>query len=567
MLTKDSTPNDLAIALGTSLPKLNYRIYAKSVDYQYSSFNIYKKNGGIRRISSPNDELKFLLLRLKCLLEEIYKPNPAASAFISKRGITYNARKHLRKKYVLNIDLNDFYGQIHFGRIFGLLTSKPYELKEDTARIIAHMTCFEKKLPQGAPSSPILSNMICRRLDRELSYLAKTNHAVYTRYADDITFSFRSDKSNKIVNFKTKKIKKELRKIIQKNGFSINEKKTRLQSWNESQVVTGIKVNKRLNLDRRYIRTTSAMIHSMSLDLESSQLKYQEKNPNSDASIISVVHGKVTFIGMIKGRENSVYQKLATAFNSLDLDLKLPLAPPTRNTELEQSLHFRSYRQRSHLESCVWIVDFEGVEGISDEGEFIQGTAFTIEGGRIITAAHTFEKADNPDYCFLSRINQRHLRYKANIVGKHSGPHDLAELDFVDDKPERIPALEIAPECFPNTGYMVSLTGFPELMLGDRSVAIIPSIVINQHTRSSLNYIEIDQTIRAGNSGGPLLNAYMQVVGVALLGPNISLDGDNANLEGRNACISAEYIRLPLPGVNTIGYDSALLTETQSAPS
>src|SRR5205814_3311637 len=109
--------------------------------------------------------------------------------FIPARSILTNAKPHLRQKFVLNVDLKDFFPTINFGRVRGVLIAKPYCLLPHIATYIARICCRDNALPQGAPTSPIISNMICSRLDRQLLRLARQYRCVYTRYADDLTFS------------------------------------------------------------------------------------------------------------------------------------------------------------------------------------------------------------------------------------------------------------------------------------------------------------------------------------------------------------------------------------------
>ncbi|MFM7372884.1 MAG: reverse transcriptase domain-containing protein, partial [Sphaerospermopsis kisseleviana] len=100
-----------------------------------------------------------------------------------------NAKNHCNKKFVLNLDIKDFFPTITQQRIRGVMMSPPYNLPSQIATTISHICCYEGKLPQGAPTSPIISNIVCAKLDSELRLLAKQNKCFYTRYADDITFS------------------------------------------------------------------------------------------------------------------------------------------------------------------------------------------------------------------------------------------------------------------------------------------------------------------------------------------------------------------------------------------
>ena len=119
----------------------------------------------------------------------VYKTKPAAHGFVLDKNVATNAKGHVKKKYVFNIDLENFFDQIHFGRVRGMLMKPPYNLGEEAALVISQIACYKGKLPQGAPTSPILTNMVCAPLDTQLTKLAKKYNLQYSRYADDITFS------------------------------------------------------------------------------------------------------------------------------------------------------------------------------------------------------------------------------------------------------------------------------------------------------------------------------------------------------------------------------------------
>lgn len=545
MITSETSPSDLAYLLGTSHSKLSYVAYGVGVSNLYEIFQIPKKNGEMRLIRAPLPQLKNLQQRLKTHLEGLYSPHDAASAFIYGRGIVFNAQKHLKKKLVFNIDLENFYHSINFGRVRGLLMAKPYSLKEDTATLIAHICCVDKVLPQGAPTSPLISNMICRRLDRQLSHLARINRCTYSRYADDITFSSHLATDNQIFEVeKPTEPGRALIDLIESNGFSINLAKTRLQSNFQRQVVTGLKVNRIVNVDRRYIRTTKAMIHSLSFGAEKANEIHQLKNGENAASFESTVFGRINFIGMVKGVESSVYLTLATKFNNLDISRKANLSPKKENRNLEEKLHFYGFKNRRQLEKSVWVVSFEEVPGLNLDQQLIQATAFMCEGQRMFTASHVFEKAGNPTECIVYRIIEPNRKYKAVIV-RRSAVSDIAELQIESEETIDFPSLRLAPDLDPNQGYRLSLIGFPQLRTGHDSLSIVPCTVINSFTRSTFRHGEINAEIRSGNSGGPLVNAYMQVVGMAVIGAARIIDGQHTDREGSNAYISAKHFAVP----------------------
>ena len=132
-------------------------------------------------------------------------------------------------------------------------------LPHEAAVTIAQLACYKGKLPQGAPTSPIITNLICQVLDMHLLSLAKRYKLDYTRYADDLTFST----NNKSFLEKWAEFYSELDRKIKKAGFSINERKTRIAYRDSKQVVTGLVVNKKISVDHSYYRKVRAMAHSL----------------------------------------------------------------------------------------------------------------------------------------------------------------------------------------------------------------------------------------------------------------------------------------------------------------
>ena len=262
------TRDELADYIGVPRSKLTYILYVKKTENLYTSFDIPKKNGGVRHIHAPRKELKQIqknlaevLYRYEKELANVYGTNLNIShAFERKKSIITNAKIHRNKRFVINIDLENFFDSFHFGRVRGyFMKNKNYQFSKEIATIIAQITCYEGKLPQGAPSSPVITNMICNIFDMRLLRLAKKYKIDYTRYADDLSFST-NDK--KFLNLE-QQFFDELHCEVKRAGFSINEKKTRVQYRDSHQEVTGIVVNKKLNVDREYCKATRAMAHQL----------------------------------------------------------------------------------------------------------------------------------------------------------------------------------------------------------------------------------------------------------------------------------------------------------------
>jgi RNA-directed DNA polymerase len=165
--------HELGRLLGVTFNKhLVYYLYRLPGDRRYNSFSISKRNGGTRLISTPATGLKTVQRRLSKLLYAIYEPRKGVHGFAIGRGITTNAEAHVRQAHLLNIDLEDFFGSINFGRVRRLFLAEPFKLPNRVATVLAQICCHENKLPQGAPTSPIISNLICGRMDGQLKAFA-----------------------------------------------------------------------------------------------------------------------------------------------------------------------------------------------------------------------------------------------------------------------------------------------------------------------------------------------------------------------------------------------------------
>ena len=250
-MTRLKDLKDIALFLGIEPKILSYILYVLPKEKKYFKFEIQKKNKKTREISAPCVALKNLQKKLNEKLQPIYwenylKRKNYVYGFLDGQNIVDNAKIHLKNRYVVNIDLENFFDTITFPRVRGLLMSYPFELPPKAATILAQILTFDFKLPQGAPSSPIISNFICAKLDGELWRFAQKVHCKYSRFADDMTFSTRKDSVlSQIGNLSDFdfKISPKLSSIIVENGFKINLSKTRCMTRYNRQEVTGLTVN------------------------------------------------------------------------------------------------------------------------------------------------------------------------------------------------------------------------------------------------------------------------------------------------------------------------------------
>ena len=162
---------DVAKLLDYRYSALVYQLYKVSDDEKYETFEIPKKAGGSRTITVPSRVLKLIQRRLAEVLQNTYKPKPVVYGFVPGKNIVDNAKMHKKKNWVLNIDLEDFFSSINFGRVRGMFIGKPYNLPASVATVLAQICIYKNQLPQGAPTSPVVSNMICAKMDSELQDL------------------------------------------------------------------------------------------------------------------------------------------------------------------------------------------------------------------------------------------------------------------------------------------------------------------------------------------------------------------------------------------------------------
>ena len=312
-----------------TLRQLNYYCNPNKTRKRYTSFEIKKKSGGVRQINAPCRGLKNILYYLNKIFQAIYTPSSAATGFVQGKSVVDNAQCHIGKNYVFNVDLKDFFPSITQPRVWKRLQLKPLNISQPIANIMAGLSCMKKKtldgtisyiLPQGAPTSPIITNMICDKLDRRLNGLAARFNLTYTRYADDITFS-----SDHYVYAENGNFRKELERIITDQGFSINEKKTRLQKKGSHQEVTGVIVNEKANVSHKYVREIRSILYiwerygyMVAEDRFRSYYK-QEKGhvKKGNTSLERVLAGKLQYLKMVKGDSNSVYTSLQDRFETL----------------------------------------------------------------------------------------------------------------------------------------------------------------------------------------------------------------------------------------------------------
>ncbi|HRI70552.1 MAG TPA: reverse transcriptase family protein [Polyangium sp.] len=308
-----STPLEVAKTLGLPIGKLRWLCHHNDAVTRphYVYFEIPKRSGGTRLLSAPHEHLA---KAQQWVFENVLQKLPvegAAHGFVKGRSTVTNAKEHLHQGIVINLDLSDFFPTIGFGRvrgffeslgyspavatIFALLCTEPPRRKVTYDGVTYWVAIGDRGLPQGACTSPTISNLVSRKLDRRLSGMTRKMGWTYTRYADDLTFSAELQDVGE-----GKKGRKDLgmllariRHIVQEEGFAINPKKGRIQHAGGRQEVTGIVVNDKLAMPREEVRKLRAILHqAKKTGLEAQN---REKIPHFEAYL----KGKIAYLNMV----------------------------------------------------------------------------------------------------------------------------------------------------------------------------------------------------------------------------------------------------------------------------
>lgn len=340
-IVKDELGSEHAFSF--SLKQLSYYCNPNNVRGRYHHFSIPKKSGGQRNISAPSKGLSHILYYVNIMLKAVYQPSDYAMGFAEGRSVVDNASKHIGQNYVFNTDLENFFPSIVQPRVWKRFQLAPFNFNQQIASILAGLCCIRQKLengkftyvlPQGAPTSPLITNAICDKLDRRLSGLARHFELHYSRYADDITFS-----SMRNVYREDKEFFPELKRIIEDQGFHMNIAKTRLQKRGERQEVTGLVVSNRVNTSSEYVAEIRNLLHIWEKYGYNDAFKrfypqYKEKKGHvkkGEPMLENVLYGKLQYLKMVKGYKDPVYAALQARYDRLTSPV---------NAEVKKSLDY-----------------------------------------------------------------------------------------------------------------------------------------------------------------------------------------------------------------------------------
>jgi len=358
---------DLSLCLGVSKKTLAYFAYIAPNSKKYKTFHISKKNGGHRNISAPTARLKAIQFSIYEQLEPYYQPRKSVHGYVKDKSIISNAESHAGQRWLGKVDIKSYFPSISSRRVVGLLKSEPFNMPNKIAAAVALLVTLNDELPMGSPCSPIISNLISRRLDTKLAALSRKHKCYYSRYADDIFFSTnRRVFPSEIIHFTeegTSVVGAELELIFEEEGFDINIEKVSLKDKSQRQIVTGIVVNERINIPREYVRELRAMLYAWEkyglakaeshwLNNYANYNRLNENSPNPPR-YSWVVRGKLNHIAAVRGTSDELYLKFAKRLAKVDSNFRIDPKAIAASVASEIQVYVEGKTDAIHLRSAI----------------------------------------------------------------------------------------------------------------------------------------------------------------------------------------------------------------------
>ncbi|MBF1597358.1 reverse transcriptase family protein [Prevotella sp.] len=307
--------------------QLSFLADTNNVQRRCKTFRLRKKHGGYREITAPKGGLRGILNALNILLQTYDEPTPWAFGFVCGRSVVDNARPHVGKRYILNLDLKDYFPTITRQQVADCLKAEPFDFSSLAAKLVSGLATVRTKnneevLAQGFATSPTLSNFICREMDKEIASIATAQGITFTRYADDLTFSADTD-----ILRPQGELVQQVKTIVERYGFRLNEEKTHLQRRGRRQEVTGLMVTEKVNVSRRYVREIRSLLYiwerySYEDACQAAWKSYRQQHGKTKGHqhcvpLNAVLRGKLNYMKMVRGADDPLYQRFVSRYTSL----------------------------------------------------------------------------------------------------------------------------------------------------------------------------------------------------------------------------------------------------------
>lgn len=511
------TPDDLAAFLDVPLSTLTMFAYKREKDF-YRHFTISKRSGGSRTIDAPTGSLLNIQRKLSDSLYEVYKAPDCAHGFVPKKSIATNAVSHVGHPVLLNLDLKDFFPSITAARIHGLFSHESFGFSPSLVNLLTNLVCYNGRLPQGSPTSPVLSNMICMNLDAKLTDFCYHHKLYYTRYADDIVISSTSKRAMQAAySDSERKVSKRIEALINKAGFQINNKKTHIAYRSDRHTVNGIVVNRKCNYPREEYRSLRVLFHNWETKgWEIAARQYADYLISKKLPSISFLDEsespiQAVFVSHVRGRLDF--------YSMIDSKNKIPSTSLTKLWDRYRRLTGEKV-PRAFAEDMVMKTSVE-YSTVDDDGlpaDVIEsGSGFVSKNGVFITCRH----------CLIETY--KHLQSNSDtLVNLKRGNEPICSIDINDfdydysadlailRAPELLgnyPGFRLDFDYLPQPGEHVKAFGFAD---GGGEVRIDDAIVTGY--RLDKTYVDVDRPFIAGMSGGPVINNRGNVIGYIVEG-------------------------------------------------
>ena len=307
--------------------QLSFFADTNNIQRRCKTFQFRKKHGGYREITAPKGALRGVLQALNIVLQTYDEPTPWAYGFVCGRSVVDNARPHVGKRYILNLDLKNFFPTITRHQVADCLMAEPFGFSSLAAELISGLASVrtnnnEEVLAQGFATSPTLSNFICREMDKEIAGVAAAQGVTFTRYADDLTFSSDAD-----ILRPQGELAQQVKTIVERYGFRLNEEKTHLQRRGRRQEVTGLMVTEKVNVSRRYVREIRSLLYIWERygyedACQAAWKSYRQQHGKTKGHqhcvpLNAVLRGKLNYMKMVRGADDPLYQRFVSRYTSL----------------------------------------------------------------------------------------------------------------------------------------------------------------------------------------------------------------------------------------------------------